>query len=165
MIRYVTGDLLLADVEALVNTVNTVGIMGKGLALQFKEAFPQNFLAYEDTCKRGHLEIGRMFVTETSRLVGPRWIINFPTKQDWRHPSRLEYVREGLYDLVRVIRERGIKSVALPPLGCGYGGLDWTQVKREIEGALTDLSDVDVLLYPPTDAYPAVPKRTAVRAR
>ena len=165
MIRYASGNLLLADVEALVNTVNTVGVMGKGLALQFKEAFPQNFLAYEYACKHGDVVIGRMFVTETSRVVGPRWIINFPTKQNWRDPSRLEYVREGLHDLVRVIRERGIKRVALPPLGCGYGGLDWAQVKREIEGDLIDLSDVDVLLYQPTDAYPAAPKRTAVQAR
>ena len=162
MIRYATGNLLLADVEALVNTVNTVGVMGKGVALQFKDAFPQNFHAYEEACKRGDMQIGRMFVTETGRLDGPRWIINFPTKKEWRHPSKLEYIRAGLSDLVRVIRERGIKSIALPPLGCGYGGLDWTQVKQAIEAAFAELSDVDVLVYPPTDEYQATPKRSGM---
>jgi O-acetyl-ADP-ribose deacetylase (regulator of RNase III) len=162
MIRYATGNLLLADVEALINTVNTVGVMGKGVALQFKEAFPQNFHAYEEACKRGQVQIGRMFVTETGRLDGPRWIINFPTKKEWRHPSKLEYVRAGLSDLVRVIRERSIKSVALPPLGCGYGGLDWTQVKQAIEGAMADLADVDVVVYQPTGEYQATPKRSGV---
>ncbi len=162
MIRYATGNLLLADVEALVNTVNTVRVMGKGVALQFKEAFPQNFLAYEEACKRGAVEIGRMFVTETGRLDGPRWIINFPTKKEWRHPSKLEYIRMGLADLVKVIRERGIRSVALPPLGCGYGGLDWAQVKQAIEGALAELSGVDVVVYQPTDTYQATPKRSGV---
>ena len=150
MIRYTTGNLLLADVEALVNTVNTVGVMGKGVALQFKETFPHNFHAYEKACTRGEVQIGRMFVTETGRLDGPRWIINFPTKKNWRHPSKLDYVRVGLADLVRVIRERHIKSVALPPLGCGYGGLNWPQVKQAIEATLAQLPDVDVMVYPPT---------------
>lgn len=160
MVRYATGNLLFANVEALVNTVNTVGVMGKGVALQFKEAFPQNFHAYEEACKRGEVQIGRMFVTETSRLDGVRWIINFPTKKDWRHPSKLEYIRAGLSDLVRVIRECGIKTIALPPLGCGYGGLDWVQVKQAIEDALGELSDVNVVVYQPTDEYQAMPKRS-----
>lgn len=150
MIRYTAGDLLLADVQALVNTVNTVGIMGKGVALQFKQAFPQNFHAYEAACKCGQVQIGRMFVTETGRLDGPSWVINFPTKKDWRHPSRLEYVRAGLGDLVRLIRELGIKSIALPALGCGSGGLDWAQVKQAIEAAMAELPDVDVVVFPPT---------------
>lgn len=149
MIRYVTGNLLVAHVEALVSAVNTVGVMGKGIALQFKETFPENFLAYEDACRCGAVAIGRMFVTETGRLDGPRWIINFPTKKDWRHASKLEYVRSGLIDLVRIIRERGMKSIALPALGCGQGGLDWAQVNHVIDGALADLSDVDVLVYRP----------------
>lgn len=163
MIRYATGNLLLADAEALVNTVNTVGVMGKGIALQFKEAFPGNFHAYEEACKHGDVHIGRMFLTETGRLDGPRWIINFPTKKEWRHPSKLEYVHAGLSDLVRVIRDRRIKSVALPPLGCGYGGLDWVQVKQAIEEALVELSDVDVVVYQPTDEYQATPKRSGSR--
>jgi O-acetyl-ADP-ribose deacetylase (regulator of RNase III) len=149
VIQYATGNLLRADVEALVNAVNTVGVMGKGVALQFKDAFPDNFLAYEDACRRGAVEIGRMFVTETGRLEGPRWIINFPTKKDWRHPSKIEYVSLGLTDLVRVIRERGIKSVALPALGCGLGGLDWSEVKQAIEAALGNLPDVDARIYQP----------------
>ncbi len=147
MIRYATGDLLRADVQALVNAVNTVGVMGKGIALQFKEAFPENLLAYEDACRRGVVEIGRMFVTETGHLDGPRWIINFPTKKDWRHPSKMEYVSLGLVDLVRVIHERGIKSIALPALGCGLGGLDWIEVKQAIEAALSGLPEVDVRIY------------------
>ncbi|HKI85547.1 MAG TPA: macro domain-containing protein [Thermoanaerobaculia bacterium] len=162
MIRYVTGNLILANVEALVNTVNTVGVMGKGVALQFKEAFPANCHAYQEACKRGEVQIGKMFVTEAGRLDGPRWIVNFPTKKDWRHPSRLEYVRAGLSDLVNVVRERKIRSIALPPLGCGHGGLDWLQVKQAIEGALADLPDVDVVVYEPTDAYQASPKRSGV---
>ena len=162
MIRYATGNLLLANVDALVNTVNTVGVMGKGVALQFKEAFPANFHAYEEACKRGKVQIGRVFVTETGRLDGPRWIVNFPTKKDWRHPSKLEYVRAGLSDLVNVVRERKIHSIALPPLGCGHGGLDWLQVRQAIEGAMADLPDVDVVVYEPTDAYQASPKRVGV---
>lgn len=151
MIRYATGDLLDANAEALVNAVNTVGVMGKGIALQFNEAFPENFLAYEEACRRGAVEIGRMFVTETGRLDGPRWIVNFPTKRDWRHPSKMEYVNLGLADLVRVIRERGIKSIALPALGCGLGGLDWIEVKQAIEAALSDLPEVDARIYHPTE--------------
>lgn len=151
MIRYATGNLLLANVEALINTVNTVGVMGKGLALQFKEAFPENFHAYEEACERGEVQIGRMFVTETGRLDGPRWIINFPTKKEWRHPSKLEYVRAGLADLVRVIRERGIESIALPALGCGLGGLDWIEVRQAIETALRDLPELDAWIYHPTE--------------
>ena len=159
MIQYAKGNLLLADVEALVNTVNTVGVMGKGVALQFKEAYPANFHAYEQACKRGEVQIGRMFVTETGRFDGVRWIINFPTKKEWRYPSKLEYVRAGLGDLVRVIRDRKIRSIALPPLGCGYGGLDWVQVRHAIEVALEELPDVDVVVYQPTDEYQATPKR------
>lgn len=149
MIQYATGNLLRADVEALVNAVNTVGVMGKGVALQFKEAFPENFLAYEDACRRGAVEIGRMFVTETGNLERPRWIINFPTKKDWRHSSKIEYVNLGLADLVRVIRERVIKSVALPALGCGLGGLDWSEVKQAIEAALGNLPDLDARIFQP----------------
>lgn len=162
MIRYTQGNVLLADVEALVNTVNTVGVMGKGVALQFKEAFPDNYAAYAEACKRNDVQIGRMFVTETRRLDKPRWIINFPTKKDWRHPSKLEYVRLGLTDLVRVIRERGMRSVALPPLGCGNGGLDWFQVKQAIEGALEDLTDVETLVYQPIEEYQSAPKRSGI---
>lgn len=148
MIRYAKGDLLAADVEALVNAVNTVGVMGKGIALLFKQAFPENFLAYEEPCRRGTVEIGRMLVTETG-AERPRWIINFPTKKDWRLPSELEYVEQGLSNLVRVIQEKGIKSIAMPALGCGLGGLDWERVRPMIERTLADVPEVDAQVYEP----------------
>src|SRR3954470_1840626 len=133
MITFTQGNLLDAQVEAVVNTVNTVGVMGKGIALMFREAYPENYKAYEAACKRGEVVVGKMFVTENHDLTGPRYIINFPTKKHWIHPSRLEYVVQGLEDLVRVVRERRIRSIALPPLGCGNGGLDWGQVRKAIE--------------------------------
>jgi O-acetyl-ADP-ribose deacetylase (regulator of RNase III) len=163
MVTFYRGNLLDAPVEALVNTVNTVGVMGKGIALMFKEAFPENFRAYEEACKRGDIRIGHMFGTESSRLEGPRWIINFPSKKHWRHPSKLEWIKEGLADLRRVVVENGIRSVALPPLGCGNGGLSWAEVRPEIEGALAPLDDVEVLVFEPTEKYQNVAKPTGVQ--
>ncbi|HTQ55556.1 MAG TPA: macro domain-containing protein [Bryobacteraceae bacterium] len=163
MIKFHKGNVLDAPVEALVNTVNTVGVMGKGIALMFKEAFPENFRAYEEACKRGDVRIGRMFVTESSRLDGPRWIINFPSKQHWRQPSKLEWIREGLADLRRVVVEKGIRSLALPPLGCGNGGLDWAEVRPEIERVLASLNDVEVLVFEPTQKYQNVAKPAGVQ--
>jgi O-acetyl-ADP-ribose deacetylase (regulator of RNase III) len=162
MIRYTKGNLLEAPAEALVNTVNEVGVMGKGVALMFREAFPESASAYQEAAKRGDVHVGRVLITRNEALVGPRWIIHFPTKKHWRHPSRLEWVRDGLKDLVRVVRENGIRSVALPPLGCGNGGLEWGQVRREIEGALADLDDVEVIVYEPTSVYQNAPKRHGV---
>jgi len=127
--------------------------MGKGVALMFREAFPENAKAYEDACARHEVRVGRVLVTPNRALVGPRWILHLPTKKHWRHPSRLEWVRDGLRDLVRVVRENSIHSLALPPLGCGNGGLEWAQVRREIETALGELADVDVLVYEPTSTY------------
>ncbi len=147
MIRYTQGNLLEAPAEALVNTVNEVGVMGKGIALMFREAFPENTRAYEAACKAGEVHVGRMLVTRNQALIGPRWIINFPTKRHWRNPSQLDWIRDGLKDLVRVVRENGIRSVALPPLGCGAGGLDWSQVRQEIEAALAELGNVNVLIF------------------
>lgn len=160
--RFVQGNLLEAPVEALVNTVNTVGVMGKGIALMFKEGFPANFLAYEDACESHEIKIGRMFVTETGALSGPRWIINFPTKKHWRQPSRLEWIIEGLSDLKRVIRQNHIHSVALPPLGSGNGGLNWSEVRQEVERVLGDLENVDVVVYEPIEKYQNVAKRMGV---
>ena len=137
MIEYTSGNLLDADAEALVNTVNTVGVMGKGIALMFKEAYPENFRAYARAGKAEEVRTGRMFVTRRDELLGPRWIINFPTKQHWKAKARLEWIEEGLRDLKRVIAENGIRSVAVPPLGSGNGGLDWTQVKPRIEAAFS----------------------------
>ncbi len=163
MIRFTKGNLLDSHAEAVVNTVNTVGVMGKGIALMFKEAFPANFREYADACKRGEVRTGRMFVTERPVIVGlPRWIINFPTKEDWRTKTKTEWIRSGLDDLVRVIRERNIRSIALPPLGCGNGGLDWKNVRPLIEQALGGLPDVEILVYEPTSEYQNVAKRAGV---
>jgi O-acetyl-ADP-ribose deacetylase (regulator of RNase III) len=162
MIRYAQGNLLDANTEALVNTVNTVGVMGKGIALQFKERFPDNFAAYAAAHKRGDLQIGKMFVTEGSTLTGRPWIINFPTKEHWRQKSTIAHVRAGLEDLVRIVRGHGIRSVAVPPLGCGNGGLEWRVVRQAIEEAFAEVADVDVVIYEPTDAYSAEAKRSGV---
>ena len=159
MIRYTQGNLLEAHAEAVINTVNEIGVMGKGIALMIREAFPSSAKAYMEACKRGEVRVGKMFVTAAEGLLGPRWIIHFPTKKHWRHPSRMEWVRDGLEDLVRVLREKQIRSVAMPPLGCGNGGLEWSQVRREIELAMSDLVDVDVIVYEPTSAYHNAPKR------
>lgn len=165
MIRFTTGNILDADTEALVNTVNTVGVMGKGIALMFSEAFPENRRAYVEACKRGEVRTGRMFVTENPARLdgGPRWIVNFPTKQHWRGRSRMEWIAEGLEDLRRVIRERGIRSIAVPPLGCGAGGLGWSLVRAAIVDALGDFDQVDVVVYEPTPHYQNVTKRRGVQ--
>jgi O-acetyl-ADP-ribose deacetylase (regulator of RNase III) len=162
MIKYTKGNLLEAPVEALVNTVNEVGVMGKGVALMFREAFPDSAEEYQEAGARGEVHVGRVLVTHNAALVGPRWILHFPTKKHWRNPSRLEWIREGLRDLVRVVRKNGIRSLALPPLGCGSGGLEWTHVRREIEAAFAELPDVDVLVYEPVTTYQNAPKRTGV---
>ena len=122
MIRFKTGDVLAEDAEVLVNTVNCVGVMGRGVALQFKRAFPGNFRAYAEACKRGDVRPGRVFAFETSTLANPRYIVNFPTKRHWRGKSRLEDIESGLEDLRRFIRANRIRSIALPPLGSGLGG-------------------------------------------
>lgn len=152
MIEHATGDLLHADADAIVNTVNTVGVMGKGIALQVKQAFPAVFEDYARAVKRKEVRPGRMHVVATHAVAGPRFIINFPTKEHWRGKARIEFIREGLEDLVRVIRRLEIKSVAVPPLGCGSGGLDWREVQPMIEKALRGLRDVKVLLYAPAGA-------------
>ena len=144
------GNLLQADVEALVNTVNTEGVMGKGLALQFKRAFPDAFKSYAQACKNGEVAVGKMHVFP--RLVTPRIIFNFPTKKHWRQPSRLEYIESGLVDLVSKVKELGISSIAIPPLGCGNGGLDWTIVKPLILKAAEEIPDVRVVLFEPEGA-------------
>ena len=162
MIRYTQGNLLEADAKALVNTVNTVGVMGKGVALMFKDAYPENFREYAEACRSKAVQLGKMFVTERREMFGPKWIINFPTKADWRYPSKMEWIVQGLEDLKRVIREKEIKSIALPPLGAGNGGLSWADVRPQIEAALGQLGDVEVIVYEPTAKYQNVAKRTGV---
>jgi O-acetyl-ADP-ribose deacetylase (regulator of RNase III) len=161
MITFTQGNLLEARVEALVNTVNTVGVMGKGIALMFKERFAENFRLYAAACKAKEVRTGKMFVTPVDELDGPRWIVNFPTKQHWRSPSRLEWVQEGLQDLRRFLLEQHIQSVAIPPLGAGNGGLEWAEVRQQITLALGDL-DIEILVFEPTSQYQNVAKRTGV---
>lgn len=164
MITFMTGNLLDAEAQALVNTVNTVGVMGKGIALMFKEAFPENYKAYAAASKRGDIRVGRVFVTERQDWVGgPRWIVNFPTKMHWRHPSKIEWIEEGLEDLKRFVREKNVESIALPPLGSGNGKLDWRIVRSRIEAALGELSDVHIMVYEPTSEYQNVLKRRGLQ--
>ena len=172
MIEYKTGDILAEDVDALVNSVNCVGVMGRGIALQFKNAFPENFEAYADACKRDEVQPGRMFVFETRQLSPPRYIINFPTKRHWRGKSRIEDVEAGLHALVREVKDRNIRSIAIPPLGSGLGGLEWKDVRPRIEAALRDIADVKAVVFQPGDVpvdsranrSTDVPKMTAGRA-
>lgn len=163
MIESAKGNLLEADAEALVNTVNCVGFMGKGIALQFKQAFPANFKEYEAVCKAGQLTPGRMLIHDNGALVNPRYIVNFPTKRHWKGNSRLEDVVAGLQTLVADVQRLGIRSIAIPPLGCGLGGLAWREVKPLIVDAFTALPDVRVLLFEPSGAPAAksMPVRTA----
>ena len=171
MIRYTSGDILTAGTEALVNTVNSVGVMGRGIALQFKQAFPTNYKAYAAACEQGLVQPGRMFVYQTGELT-PRFIINFPTKRHWRGKSRIEDIESGLVALVEEIRNRQILSVAIPPLGSGLGGLDWKQVRPLIEGAMSALPQVEVVVFEPaelpsdrkTNRSTDIPRMTAGRA-
>lgn len=162
MLNFTTGNLLEARAQALVNTVNTVGVMGKGIALMFKERFDDNYRQYAAACKAGQVQTGHMFITELSEFDGPRWIINFPTKQHWRSPSQLEWVIEGLQDLRRFLIKNEVKSIAIPPLGAGNGGLNWEQVKPEIERALGDIPDIEITVFEPTKQYLNIAKRAGV---
>lgn len=162
MIRFTQGNLLEAPVDAVVNTVNTVGVMGKGIALMFKERFPENCEAYVEVCKKGELDVGSMFTTPAVELDGPRWIINFPTKKHWRNPTKLEWVETGLKALKDEIREKKIQSIAIPPLGCGNGGLQWDVIRPLIEAELGDLEGVEVVVYEPTAKYQNIAKKKGV---
>ena len=152
MIKLAHGDLLQSGAEAIINTVNCVGVMGKGIALQFKQEFPGNYEAYRRACDAGEVRLGEMFVFDTGSMINPRWIINFPTKGHWKAKSRIEDIGSGLKDLRRVIETLGVRSIAVPPLGCGNGGLDWAEVEPMIRTALGDLDDVEVMLFPPSGA-------------
>ncbi|MDG4764325.1 macro domain-containing protein [Solwaraspora sp. WMMD406] len=148
------GNLLTADTDALVNTVNTVGVMGKGIALQFKRAYPENFRSYQAACKRGEVRLGRMFVVDRG-IVGPRrYIINFPTKKHWRNPSKIDDIRAGLADLVDVVSRYEIGSIAIPALGCGNGGLDWAEIRPMIEDACRRMPQIRAVIFAPEGAPP-----------
>jgi O-acetyl-ADP-ribose deacetylase (regulator of RNase III) len=152
MMQLKSGNLLEADVEALVNTVNCVGVMGKGIALQFKRAFPDNTRAYELACKSKELVPGRMLVFETGTPENPKLIVNFPTKDHWKGKSTIEFIQMGLKALIDEIAKRRINSIAIPALGCGNGGLDWSNVFPLIEEAFCSLPEVAVHVYPPATA-------------
>jgi O-acetyl-ADP-ribose deacetylase (regulator of RNase III) len=162
MIEHKTGNLLDAQAEALVNTVNTVGVMGKGIALQFRQAFPENYEAYRKACDQKEVQPGRMFVFDTRKLH-PRYIVNFPTKRHWKGKAKIEDVQSGLVALIDTVKRLDIKSIAVPPLGCGNGGLRWEQVQPLIEAAFAEVPDVRVLLYGPDGAPEAEKMRTATK--
>jgi len=151
MIEMTKGNLLASGADALVNAVNTQGVMGKGIALQFKKAYPGMFETYADSCKRKEVVVGSMQMILVSYNTPPFHIINFPTKQEWDKPSRMEYIEKGLVALADVVKIMGIRSIAIPPLGCGNGGLEWSQVKLRIEATFANLPDVKVLLYAPSE--------------
>ena len=152
MIQLSSGNLFEAQTEALVNTVNCVGVMGKGIALQFKQAFPENFKDYAQACNKGKVRIGKMFVYRTDSMFHPKYIINFPTKRHWKVTSRLEDIELGLKDLVKILKDLNIKSIAVPPLGSGLGGLNWEEVKGQIIDAFDDIPGVEIILYEPKGA-------------
>lgn len=172
MIELTSGDILKDEAEAIVNTVNCIGVMGRGIALQFKNAWPENFKAYEAACARKEVQPGRMFIFETGQLTTPRYIVNFPTKRHWRGKSRIEDIESGLSTLAAEIKARGIRSIAIPPLGSGLGGLDWAEVRPLIEKSLAPLAGVTVRIYEPKGAPQAdkmhhsheIPKMTPGRA-
>lgn len=151
MIELVSGNILKDESDAIVNTVNCVGVMGRGIALQFKSAWPNNFKAYEAACKREEVLPGRMFIYETGQLTGPKLIVNFPTKRHWRGKSRIQDIESGLQALAKEIANRNIRSIAIPPLGSGLGGLSWNEVRPLIEKVLSPLEDVLVRVYEPGD--------------
>ncbi|MDZ8081246.1 MAG: macro domain-containing protein [Nostoc sp. DcaGUA01] len=149
MFEFKQGNLLEEKTEALVNTVNCVGVMGKGIALQFKQAYPENFRLYEQACRVGKVQPGKMFTVATGSLLNPKYIINFPTKRHWRNNSKIEDIQSGLVALVQEVQELGITSIAMPALGCGNGGLNWDEVKPLIESAFAQLPDVQVIIFEP----------------
>ena len=152
MIEFKTGNIIVEEADALVNTVNCVGVMGRGIALQFRKAFPENYKIYRQACRRAEVRPGHVMVVPTGQLAPPRYIINFPTKRHWRGKSRITDIEAGLASLVEQIETLGIASVAIPPLGCGLGGLDWTEVRPLIETALARLPDVDAIVFEPGEA-------------
>lgn len=150
MIEFRKGNLFESDAEALVNTVNCVGVMGKGIALQFKQAFPDNFKEYKKVCRKNELQPGKMLVYKNNSLINPKYIVNFPTKKHWREKSKIEYIQDGLASLVEEIKSLDIKSIAVPPLGCGYGGLKWEEVQPLMKKAFSQIPTVHVIIYTPS---------------
>jgi O-acetyl-ADP-ribose deacetylase (regulator of RNase III) len=169
MLEFKVGNLLEEDVEALVNTVNCVGVMGRGIAMQFKNNYPDNFKAYQKACRQKDVRLGKMHVHETNQLTNPKYIINFPTKGHWKKKSRFEDIETGLIDLTRVLRNLNVQSVAIPPLGCGLGGLNWMCVRKFIQAAFQNNDNLRIVVFEPNDqkytyAASAAPDMTPGRA-
>ena len=165
MIELRRGDLLKQNAEALVNAVNCVGVMGRGIAFQFRKAFPENFKIYEAACKRGEVKPGEMLVFDTHQVTNPRYIINFPTKRHWRDQSRITDIESGLEALVKEVHDRGISSIAVPALGCGLGGLKWSEVRPRIEKAFAKVPDVQVWLFEPEEMKSSVVDKSNLSVR
>lgn len=147
--NYTRGNILESNTEVIINPVNTVGVMGKGLALAFKKQFPHNYKIYKEACKNETIDIGKLLLVDESTLEQKKYIINFPTKKHWRNPSKIEYIEEGLKDLVRIIEENNFESIAIAALGCGLGGLEWENVKILIEKYVGNLEGIEILIYQP----------------
>lgn len=147
--NYTKGNILESNTEVIINPVNTVGVMGKGLALQFKQKFPTNYKIYKEACKNKSIDIGKLLLVDESNLERKQFIINFPTKKHWHNPSKIEYIEEGLKDLVRIIETQKFKSIAIPALGCGLGGLEWENVKLLIEKQLGNLDGTEIVVFEP----------------
>lgn len=163
MIHFTKGNILESEAQALVNTVNTEGVMGKGIALQFKKAFPHNFKMYQEACKNRSIGIGKLLaIRDESLLGGKKIVINFPTKTTWRKPSEYSYIEEGLKDLISIIDQQNISSIAIPPLGAGQGGLNWEKVKSILKDRLSNV-DVDIFIYEPTDKIKEELKKERVK--
>ena len=165
MIKYTKGNLLESPEEALVNTVNTVGVMGKGIALQFKEAFPSNFKAYLKACKNGTLMPGKLLVFKEENILGEKIIVNFPTKTEWFKKSQYQFIEDGLIELANIIGKHQIKSIAIPPLGCGHGGLKWEKVKSLIEKYLSPLTEIEIVVYEPNEKVKEILKKQETNKR
>lgn len=164
MLTFKEGEILNSEADALVNTVNTEGVMGKGIALEFKESFPENFKLYKEACEKGEVRIGKMFVTKPQQITNPKYIINFPTKKHWRYPSKIEYIQKGLKDLKNVISKYHIESIAIPPLGCGSGKLNWHEVKPLITRTVEQIPDLEAIVFEPSDrAYEEIVKSKPVK--
>ncbi len=149
MIQLKHGNILTADTNAIVNTVNCVGVMGKGIALQFRMKYPENYHFYKKVCEQGKMIVGKVLPFATNSPGAPQYIFNFPTKRHWKTKSKLEDISKGLSSLIAEIRQLKIKSIAIPALGSGLGGLDWRQVKPIIMQAFLELPNVEVWLYEP----------------
>ncbi|MFM5708093.1 macro domain-containing protein [Aeromonas veronii] len=149
MIKYIHGNLFDSHAKAIVNAVNTVGVMGKGIALDFKEKYPSNMAAYKQACTDGIVQVGKVFPVRVTESDTVEWVINFPTKKHWKGKSDIEWIKTGLIDLKKFIKSSSIKSIAIPPLGAGHGGLSWNDVKKCLESELSSLADVDIEIYEP----------------